>query len=144
MMGSRETMRAFNPVMHEEARHVMRWSFSRYVSVGAIATVVHYLVLVTLVELAHAEPGTAAAAGAVCGAVTAYIMNARYTFVTKCLHRYSLPRFMLVAALAAGANGLLVHLGTAVLHWHYGSVQMATTLLLVVITYQCNRRWSFS
>lgn len=122
----------------------MRWRFGRYVSAGALATAVHYAVLAMLVEGGGADPGVAAALGATCGAVTAYVANARYTFATRRPHRQSLPRFMLVAALAAGANGLLVRLGTAVLHWHYGAAQVTTTLLLVMVTYQCNRKWSFS
>lgn len=122
----------------------MRWPFSRYVSAGVVATAFHYVVLVALVELIHVDPGIAAATGAAGGAVTAYVMNARYTFASERPHGHSFPRFMLVATVAAGANGLLVGAGTAALNWHYGVVQVLTTLLLVVITYQCNRRWSFS
>lgn len=117
--------------------------FARYVMSGGVATGVHYVVLVALVESSLLAPAPAAMTGAACGALVAYAGNRRFTFDSRACHCVALPRFLLVAALGVVLNGALVGAGTAILEWHYLGAQVAATIAVVTVTYHLNRHWTF-
>ena len=116
----------------------------RYAIVGGLATLVHYLVLVSLVEQADLNAALAAMVGASCGALAAYSVNFRFTFASKAAHRNALPRFLLVAAGGALVSAALVWLGTQLLQLHYLVPQAAATALVLVAGFSMNRRWTFA
>jgi len=120
-------------------------AFARYTLAGGVATAVHYAVLLALVELLDLPPALAAAIGALCGAAVAYLGNRRFTFTeTTVAHGRALPRFLLVAVVGAGLNGLIVWFGNSVLGWHYLLAQALATLLVLFLTYRLNRHWTFA
>lgn len=119
-------------------------TLGRYLLVGAIATLVHYGVLATAVELQWLPASLAAATGALAGAAIAYLGNHHYTFPGDRAHRVAAPRFALVALAGAIANGGLVGLGVDVLGQHYLPSQAAATLLVLLAGYSLNRRWTFA
>ncbi len=80
--------------------------FIRYGSVGALATVVHYLLLVLAVERADWAPWWASGLGAVVGAQVAYLGNRWLTFAHAGSARVSWPRFQLTA-LAGAVVGMV-------------------------------------
>jgi len=116
----------------------------RYALVGLLATAIHYLVLVMLVEMANVDAGVAAGIGALCGALAAYAGNRRYTFLVDAPHRRALPRFLAVAATGVATSAAFVAMGTLWLHLPYLVPQAAATLLVLVGGYTLNRRWSFA
>ena len=118
--------------------------FLRYTLVGAVATAIHYALLLALVEFAGVPPPQSAAFGTAAGAFVAYGGNRYVTFPGRARHRIVMPRFAAVAVVSTGANGALVWLGSAVLGWHYLVAQAAATLLIVVLGYNLNRSWSFA
>ena len=115
-----------------------------YALVGVLATAVHYLVLVTLVEVAELEPGIAAATGAVAGALAAYLGNRRFTFASQAAHARALPRFLAVAALGVVTSAAIVFPGTEWLGLHYLWPQAAATLIVFFAGYALNRHWTFA
>ena len=119
-------------------------AFVRYTLVGTVATGAHYAVLVTLVEVLRLPPAHASALGALCGATVAYLANRRFTFSSTARHRQVLPRFLLIAALGAALNGLMVWVGTSVLGWHYVVAQGVVTAAVLILTYSLNREWTFA
>ncbi len=116
----------------------------RYVLVGCIATVAHYGALITAVELHWLSAPPAAVLGAVCGAIVAYLGNHRLTFSSDRPHHVAVPRFVLVACAGALANGGIVWAGIHWLNLHYLLAQVAATLLVLLMTYTLNRRWTFA
>jgi len=115
-----------------------------YALFGGLATAVHYLVLVALVELADVGAGLAAATGATCGALAAYAGNRRFTFASDAAHRRALPRFLMVAALGAITSAALVFAGTEWFGLHYLVPQVAATVLVLFAGFMVNRRWTFA
>jgi len=115
-----------------------------YTLIGGLATAVHYLVLIALVELADVGPGLAAATGATCGALAAYAGNHRITFASDAAHGRALPRFLLVAALGAITSAALVFAGTEWFGLHYLLPQIAATFLVLFAGFTINRRWTFA
>lgn len=118
--------------------------FFRYTLVGGIATLVHYIVLVVLVEGAGVGPPLAAALGAAIGAQVGYLGNRSFTFLSHAPHHRAFPRYLLVAAGGALANGSIVWLGTALLDWHYLAAQVLATTLILVGGFALNRTWTFA
>lgn len=117
--------------------------FLRYSAVGAGATGVHYCFLVAAVELLDAQPPTAAAVGALCGAVTSYLANRRFTFIGEWSHRSAVPKFLVAAAASAAASGTLVWAGSRA-GVPYLSSQICATLLGLVLSYAMNKHWTFA
>jgi putative flippase GtrA len=117
----------------------------RYVLAGGVATASHYLLMTVLVEMQRWPAGRAATAGAALGALVAYRLNQRWVFGDRVVpDRRALPRFLAVAGAGAVLNGLLVWLGTALLHLPWLAAQSATTVALVGLAYLANRDWSFA
>lgn len=119
-------------------------AFVRYAQVGGVATGVHYLMLLVLVEGVGLPAAPSAALAALWGALVAYLGNRVFTFSSRAGHRYALPRFLLVAALAAGLNGLIVWVGTRGLNWHYLMAQLLASIVVLGLTYRINRAWTFA
>jgi putative flippase GtrA len=117
--------------------------FLRYASVGALATAVHYGVLVGLVEGGLLAPRYAAAVGAWIGAQVAFAGNARFTFDGAVFDLRSWIRFQLTALVGAAISFSIVALGVRA-GLHYLLAQALATLLTLFITYEINRRWSFA
>lgn len=118
--------------------------FFLYVLAGGAATLMHYSVLVALVETASFDAAPAAVVGALCGALVGFVLNHKLTFAANSARaRRAFVRFMATAAAGAIASGAVVWLCVHLLNWYYLVAQIVATMLLLVITYQINRRWSF-
>jgi len=116
--------------------------FGRYAGVGALATGVHYAVLVACVELAHWPAWVASGVGALVGAQVAYAGNRWYTFTHRGPLLPSWLRFHATALLGALVGMAVVALGVR-LGLHYLVAQVVATLLAMLLTYAVNRGWSF-
>ncbi len=116
-----------------------------YAFAGGFATAMHYAVLLTFVEVFDLPAAPSAAAGALVGALMAYLINWYKTFAASAArHRQALPRFMLIAVAGAAVNGAMVWVGAENLHWHYLVAQSAATLSVLGLTYRLNRCWTFA
>jgi len=114
----------------------------RYATVGVAATLVHYLLLVACVEIAHWKAWIASGYGAAMGAQVAYLGNRWFTFA----HRGSLPaswmRFQILALLGAALGMAIVALAVH-LQMYYLLAQMLATVLVMGFTFTLNRYWTF-
>ena len=116
--------------------------FVRYLEVGAVATVVHYALLIGSVEAAHWPAWVASGFGASIGAQVAYLGNRWFTFGCRSGISVSWLRFQ-VLALAGALLGMGI---VAVVVWagiYYVLGQILATTLVVVMTFALNRAWTF-
>ncbi len=119
--------------------------FFWFVVAGGMATAVHYAVLIALVELLGFSAGLSAAIGTLCGGAVSYWLNRRMAFSSSnARHVQTLPRFWAITLLGAFLNGVLVWLAVHVLGWHYLLAQVAATLLVMGLTFQLHRIWTFA
>ena len=116
--------------------------FIRYTAVGAIATGLHYVILVACVEWGRWPAFIASGIGAVAGAQVAYAGNRWFTFAHTGAVRASWPRFQATALIGALLGMAVVALGVR-LGVHYVLAQIAATLLSLVLTFAINRVWTF-
>ena len=117
--------------------------FLGYTLVGAIGTVVHYVVLITGVDELGLAPVVASSLGAVAGTVTNYFLNYRVTFRSRKAHGDAMLKFVLVAAAGIGINGLVVDASLRIDGVHYLSAQVIATAVVLVLGYLANRHWTF-
>ena len=81
------------------------WEWIRHHTTAVLSTVVDYSVMVALVELGGLNPVPATALGALCGAVTNFTVNRRFTYRAAQVPVGSqLWRFALVSAASLGLN----------------------------------------
>jgi putative flippase GtrA len=111
---------------------------------GAIGTGGHYLVLVLLVELFNQSASISTTAGFIVGAFINYILNYHITFKSIKPHREALVKFLLIAAIGAIINTMIMYFGTNILHYHYFLIQIIATLLVLIWNFTVNKIWVFS
>lgn len=114
----------------------------RYGLVGLLATAVHYGVLTVAVESGWLPAYLASGLGAVLGAQVAYAGNRWFTFEHRGGLGASWRKFQLTALLGAGV-GMAVVGGLVALGLHYLAAQALATLLVMWLTFQVNRVWTF-
>jgi putative flippase GtrA len=117
--------------------------FAVFAALGAVGTLVHYAVLIGLVETALAGPALATALGAVVGALVNYGLSRRLAFKSTRAHREALPRFLLVAGIGIVLNPLLLAGLLAATSWPYLACQGLVTLGLLAVNYAIHSRWTF-
>ncbi|HEY4067140.1 MAG TPA: GtrA family protein [Burkholderiaceae bacterium] len=118
-------------------RHFIRYGF-----VGALATAVHYLVLIGGVEGGHWPAYLASGSGAVVGAQVAYAGNRWFTFAHTGAVSASWPRFQLTALFGALLGMAIVALGVR-LGLYYLLAQVVATGIGLLLTFAINRHWTF-
>jgi putative flippase GtrA len=120
-------------------------TFFWYTLAGGVATGVHYVVLLGLVEMLAWTPALSAVAGASVGAVASYALNRRLAFKNASAgHGQALPRFFVVSACGALLNGAIVWLGVHLPGTHYLVAQGVATLVVLGMGFLLNRTWTFA
>jgi putative flippase GtrA len=88
--------------------HIDPIRFFRFAIVGGIATVIQFSILVTLVELAHANKLVANAVGFVFAATANYLMNRYFTFAGTQSHMgYGMLKFAITSVIGLGVNTII-------------------------------------
>ena len=116
---------------------------SSFVGVGLIASVVHYALLIALVEAGGIAPVPSALCGFTAGGIVSYGLNRRHTFESARPHEQAVWRFALVASVAFVLTYLFMRLFHEIGHMPYLLAQVVTTLIVMVWTFAANRLWTF-
>jgi putative flippase GtrA len=112
------------------ARAVVR-DFLRFTAVGAVATGVHYAVLIGLAELAGVHPVIGTACGALTGGVVSYTLNRIYTFAVRPAYMRGLVKFIVVISIGAALNAGIVAVFMWLGLWYLFAQFIATGLVLI-------------
>lgn len=114
-----------------------------FFGVGIAAAIVHYGLLVGLVEIYFYDPVSATLAGYLMGGIVSYGLNRAYTYEAERSHFEAGWRFGVVAAIGFGLTWLLMALFTRSLGWHYLPSQVLTTGIVLVWSFAAHKYWSF-
>lgn len=115
----------------------------RFLLAGTFATALHYLLLIALVEISPLAPVTASLISYALAALGNYLLNYYLTFSCQIAHQAALPRFVWVATMGFGANGVIMYLGTDTLTLHYLPVQLVATAVVLVWNYLAHTLWTY-
>lgn len=117
--------------------------FSAFFGVGIVAAVVHYGVLIGLVESRSATAVEGALAGYVAGGIVSYLLNRRLTYDSDRPHAEATWRFAAVA-------GVGFFLTWGLMHWlaerwglPYLPAQIATTGVVLFWSFLAHKFWTF-
>jgi len=105
--------------------------FLRFAAVGAVATVVHYAILIALVQFAHVNPVLSTACGFSVAAVLSYVLNRHFTFSHRPVFAHGLAMFFVVGAVGLALNAGIVALLTGQGIYYLFSQFAATGLVLI-------------
>jgi len=127
----------------DRAKQKRSWQFSRFVSVGLIATVVHIVTYVGLVEFGGVSAVWASVPSFCVAVLVSYFGQRHWTFNSLGRHRKQFPKFTAVAIL-----GLLVNvaINVVVVDLAGGSYWVALLIVVAIVpslTYLANRAWVF-
>lgn len=117
-------------------------SFTKYTSVGALATVIHYAIFLISVYFFSTEPWKSTMLGAAGGAMIAYILNYHHTFISHAKHSVLLPKFLIVASFGIFIQTLIVAMFSPQIH--YLIAQLIATVFGLILTFMINRFWTFA
>ena len=130
------------PMMTQPHRHSL---LLRYGSIGGMATALHYLVFIALLNVT--TPVFATLAGGIMGAIFSYIANKHLTFVNDAKKSLSPKRFFLVTLMYNAANTGLMYLAIQLLpvyeSLYWVLIQFTITVTLSVISYFIHKYWSY-
>lgn len=117
--------------------------FSAFFGVGIAAAIVHYGLLVSLVEGYRMEPVRATLVGYVGGGIVSYLLNRRHTYASARPHKEAGWRFALVALVGFGLTWLAMALLVRGLGAPYLPAQLVTTAVVLVWSFVAHKLWTF-
>jgi putative flippase GtrA len=117
--------------------------FAAFFGVGVVAAIVHYGLLIGLVEIFFYDPVHATLAGYLAGGVVSYGLNRVFTYEAQRNLLESGWRFAVVAMVGFGLTWLLMALLHTRLGWHYLVAQIITTGLVLIWSFFAHKFWSF-
>lgn len=122
---------------------MLRRELKAFASVGVLAAIVHYGLLIGLVEAAGWQPVGATLVGYAGGGLLSYRLNRSHTFASARPHAEAGWRFALVAGAGFGLTWLCMRLLVGTFQAPYLPAQVATTGLVMVWSYAANKFWTF-
>lgn len=117
--------------------------FVAFAGVGVIAMVIHYSLLIGLVELATVAPVPAALAGYCAGGLASYWLNRSQTFMSDRPHVEAGWRFAVVMAVGFGLTLALMKLFVEALGAPYLPAQIVVTGVVLVWNFIAHKWWTF-
>ncbi|HVY87186.1 MAG TPA: GtrA family protein [Caulobacterales bacterium] len=120
------------------AAHEVTRQFVRFAAVGAVATAVHYSILIGLKEGLGVAPVVATTLGYSAGALVSYTLNRRFTFDVKPEFATGLVKFLIVVFIGALINGAIVA-GLIRVGLYYLLAQVIATALVLIWNFVASR-----
>ena len=122
---------------------VLARQFRNFVGVGVAAAVVHYGLLIGLVETGTLSPVPATLVGYGGGGLVSYAFNRSLTYESQRPHAEATWRFVIVALIGFGLTWLFMQLFTGRLGVPYLPAQLATTGIVLFWNFVANKLWTF-
>lgn len=116
--------------------------FIRFLLVGGLATTLHYVLLIVLMQVSGLGATLASSLGFAASAIVNYLLNRRFTFTSDIPHVAALPRFATVALTGLALNAVVM---AALVHLHlvYLLAQVVATIATVLWNYVFHIHWTF-
>lgn len=124
--------------------HRLSRQFTAFFGVGLAAAVIHYGLLIGLVEGGALHPVPATLVGYVAGGAVSYVLNRRHTYASDRPHREATWRFAAVAFVGFLVTWLLMHAFTIWLGAPYLPAQIVTTGVVMLWSFVAHKIWTFA
>jgi putative flippase GtrA len=117
--------------------------FAAFFGVGLVAAIVHYGLLISLVEGYRMDPVPAALAGYVAGGIVSYLLNRRHTYASDRPHVEATWRFAVVAVIGFGLTWAGMAILVRGLAMPYLAAQLVTTGIVLFWSFLAHKFWTF-
>lgn len=117
-------------------------TFAKFLAVGGGATMAHYFIAYLLLNFNITSTTNASTIGFSLSAIGNYYANAIYTFNSNRQHINALPRFIFIAAIGCGINGIILSNLYPIIGAFLPS-QMIATIFVIMWNYTINAAWTF-
>jgi putative flippase GtrA len=118
--------------------------FASFFGMGLVAAVVHYGLLIALVEGGRLDPVPATLIGFIGGGIASYVLNRRLTYASERPHAEATWRFAVVAAVGFVLTGMFMYVFTHWLGAPYLPAQLVTTGIVLFWSFLANKLWTFA
>lgn len=118
-------------------------SFFRFSLIGGVATLIHYAILMFLVETGGLGQVFSSSVGFACSSIFNYLANYSWNFRSRKSHRAAYPKFLAIALTGLALNGVILDFGIDVLGFHYLFAQILATGVVLFWNFSGNYFWSF-
>jgi putative flippase GtrA len=117
--------------------------FLRFLAVGVFNTAFGYCIIFACMYLAGLSAEVSNVIGYAVGLFTSYLLNRNFTFRSKRRHRGEIARFVVVFAIAYGANFIALIVLIRYLNVHEGLSQILAGVVYVAASYAMNKFYVF-
>jgi putative flippase GtrA len=114
-----------------------------FTGAGIAAAIVHYGLLIGLVQSGTLAPVPATLCGYVGGGIVSYALNRRHTYRSDRPHQEAAWRFAMVAGIGFLITWAVMHVLVDRLGLPYLPAQLFTTGLVLVWSFTAHRLWTF-
>lgn len=115
----------------------------RYGIAGGASALTHFGVGLALAEGLGVRAVVASTAGFAASVLVSYVLQHLWVFRSAATHVVAGPKFLTVTAAAFALNTVVLWLGTEVVAGPYPLVQGIALVLIPVLNYSLNSRWTF-
>ncbi len=127
----------------KEAWSILLGSFFRFSLIGGVATLIHFAILMTLVETLGLGEVFSSSFGFACSSIFNYLANYSWNFKSRKSHRSAFPKFLAIALTGLALNGVILDFGMDVLGLYYLLAQLLATGVVLFWNFSGNYFWSF-
>ena len=124
-------------------KRILISQFLSFLGVGAVATAIHYLILIVLTEFAATNAVLASGVGYVLSSAVNYFLNYRITFRSSERHFEASIKFGLVAGSGLVFNLLIMFVLNQSIGIHYVLAQIVATSVVLIWNFFVNRYWTY-
>lgn len=117
--------------------------FIKFLGIGAIATIIQYIIFIVLVEFSSLTVVLASGLGYGISSIFNYLMNYHYTFSSGAKHKVAALKFTLVALVGLSLNSLLMYLLVELFNVHYIISQIMVTGIILVVNFFAHKLWTY-
>lgn len=115
----------------------------KYLGASIAGTLVHYIILIILVQWFTIAPLWASTSGAIAGALIIYLLNYFVTFQSTRGHIGASSRFFLIVAICTAVNGLVLNIALTQMNWPLPIAQVFATGVQFSVGFGIHRVWTF-
>ncbi|QJD86024.1 GtrA family protein [Cohnella herbarum] len=115
----------------------------KYGMVGVVGTVIHFLLLILLVERFNMNPVLSSACGFLVVLLVSYLLNKYWTFPSSQSGWRSITKYTVVSVSGLLLNTGIMYVAVEKLHWRYTVGQALVTLIIPAFNFALNYYWTF-
>jgi putative flippase GtrA len=115
----------------------------KFISVGAIATIIQYAIFILLIEFFYVEAVMASAFGYGLSSILNYLLNYHFTFSSNAKHSVAALKFTIVVIVGLSLNSLIMYILVNLFSCHYLLAQIITTGVVLIFNFVVHKYWTY-